>query len=432
MTGSQVILQGPRRRRGVNEPLRRRLGLWRSLPAGYPMPIGRTLLALLLVASVSLGADTLRTLDGREIVGDVVSITDKEIVIRSQGKEQTVPTLQVLQLDVGPAGKLAAGTKYTDVELTDGSVLHCSQLTLRGKEAQMTLLGGQAVKVPLEVVASFLNEAQDENLQKQWKEFVAKKRASDLLVVQRDGELTSFKGTFGEADDEGKQIQFDLDSKGTFRGVDLVKVQGIIFVRPVDPNLPSTICTAYDSSNNAVAASAVAVTPAGYTVTSPSGAKIEYPKKLLSRFDYNTGKLRYLSDMTPVKEVVTSTQGDPEAPRKDKNLDGGPLRLGKTVYFKGLAVHAYTLLEYQLDGEYREFKCWLGVDELVGGSEGQTIVKFEGDGKVLFETAVTRKDPPREVKFNIKDVQKMRIVVSSAELLDLGKHVNLADAKISK
>src|SRR5262245_48337360 len=139
------------------------------------MPIGRTLLALFLVGSVSFGAETLRTLDGREVVGDVISINAKEIVIRSQGKEQTVPTPLVLQLDVGPAGKLA-GAKYIDVELTDGSLLHCAQFSLRGKEAQMTLLSGQVVKVPLEVVAPFLNDAQDEKLQKQWKEQLAKKR----------------------------------------------------------------------------------------------------------------------------------------------------------------------------------------------------------------------------------------------------------------
>jgi hypothetical protein len=339
----------------------------------------------------------------------------------------------VLQLDVGPAGKPAAG-KFIDVELTDGSILHCGQLSLQGKQAQMTLLGGQVVKVPLAVVSAFLNDAQDEKLQTQWKEQLAKKRTSDLLLVVSDGELTAIKGTMGDADAEGKSIDFDLDSKGNFRPVPLTKLQGIAFVRPVDPNLPSTVCTVHDSANNAVAAASVTVTPEGFTVTSPSGAKIDYTKKLVARLDYNTGKLRYLSDMTPTKEVVTSTLGDEamNQPRKDRNLNGDPLRLGRQSYFKGLALHAYTLLEYQLDGEYREFRCVLGVDEQVGGSEGPTLVKFEGDGKVLFETPVLRKDAPKEVKFNIKDVQKLRIVVSSGELLDLGKHVDLADAKISK
>lgn len=402
------------------------------------MPLGRSLVAVLLLASTGLGAEVVRTLDGREITGDLVSITEKEIVVRSQGKDTTVPVAQVLQVDAGPAGKLA-GTKYVDVELTDGSLLHCSAFGLKDKDALLTLVSGQEVKVPQEVVASYISNAQDDNIQKQWKEIVGRKPkpTSDLVVVYRENELVTLPGTVGKADADGKEILFQPRSMGDFKSIPLSGVHGIIFLRPLDPNLPSTVCTIHDSSTNVVAANAVAVTPTGYTVTTPAGAKIEYTKKLVSRFDYNTGKLRYLSDMKPAKQVVTSTQGDPEPPRPDRNLDGGTLRLGQASYIKGLSVHAYTMLEYDLEGEYREFKCVLGVDGTVGGSEGPTMVKIEAvgaDGKnqELFNAAVGRKDPPKDLRFNVKDMQKLRIVVSSPELLDLGKHVDLADAKITK
>jgi hypothetical protein len=395
------------------------------------MPIGRSLLVLAILASVGLRAETVRTLDGKEIVGDVVSITDKEIVVRSEGKEVTVPVLQVLLIDIGAAGKLP--TKYIDVELTDATLLHCSQVSLRGKDAILTLTSGQEVKIPQTIIASYIGDAQDEKLQKQWKEIASRKRSGDFLVVKTaNDELTTLNGTFGDSDAEGKEIQFDHKNTGTYKPIELAKIQGIAFYRPLDPDLPSTACFVHDSSLNAIAAASVTVTPNGFTVTTPAKAKIEYTKKLLARIDYNTGKLRYLSDMKPTKSLVSSTQGDPEAPRSDKNLDGGPLRLGKLSYPKGLSIHAYTQLEYQLDGEYREFKCVLGVDATVGGSQGPTLVKIEADNKELFSGPVTPKDDPKELRFNIKDVQKLKITVSSGELLDLGKHVNLADAKISK
>ena len=41
----------------------------------------------------------------------------------------------MLQLDFGPAGKAPAGP-YADVELTDGSLLHCHAFAIKGKEVE--------------------------------------------------------------------------------------------------------------------------------------------------------------------------------------------------------------------------------------------------------------------------------------------------------
>jgi hypothetical protein len=45
---------------------------------------------------------------------------------------------------------------------------------------------------------------------------------------------------------------------------------------------------------------------------------------------------------------------------------------------------------------------------------------------------VTRKEKPFEKTLNVKDVQKLTIIVASPDLLDLGRHVDLADARVSK
>jgi hypothetical protein len=398
------------------------------------MPVGRTLVALLVLASVGLGAETLKKLDGTTVTGEVVGISDKEVVLRADGSDKTVPVEQVLQIDLGQAGKVAAA-KYSDVELTDGSLLHCTQVALKGNQAHLTLTTGQQVQAPLDGIAYIVNDAQDAKVMQEWKELLAKKRSSDLLARRKDGELITLKGTFGEADKDGKEIQFDLNSEGSPRPVPIEKLHGLAFLRKLDPNAPPVRCTLLDTQAGVVKASSISVTADGFAVTTPTGVKVQYAKALVSRLDYSRGKLTYLSDLDPVKVIQTSTTGEPEPYRRDKNLDGSPgLRPGKNKRFdKGLAVHAYTLLEYQLDGEYREFSCWLGIDEQVGGSEGPVVVKIEGDGKEIFAQTLTRKDDlPVEVRKNIKDVQRLRITVSSGELLDLGKHVDLADAKVSK
>src|SRR4051794_27800457 len=106
------------------------------------------LLALFLVSSAGWTAE-LRTLKGEALKGDVVSIDTKEIVFAKGVEKITVPLLQVLQIDYAPLGKLASDARYTDVELTDGTLFHCRSWAVKGKQVELTSLSGQTIQVPL-------------------------------------------------------------------------------------------------------------------------------------------------------------------------------------------------------------------------------------------------------------------------------------------
>src|SRR5262249_11003508 len=110
--------------------------------ARFSMRVCRTLLALVLIASFGRSAE-LQTLKGEKMTGEVVSISDKEVVFDKGTEKVTVPILQVLHIDYNPPGKLPANSEYSDVELTDGTLFHCSKVTLKGKNVEVTLLSGQ-------------------------------------------------------------------------------------------------------------------------------------------------------------------------------------------------------------------------------------------------------------------------------------------------
>jgi NPCBM/NEW2 domain-containing protein len=408
------------------------------------MPTGRTVAALLLIASAGLRpaiAADLRPLQGDTVKGEVVSLNAREVVIHGDGKDVTTPVEQVLQIDFGSAPK-PLPAKYIDVELADGSLLHCGQVVLRGKQVEADLVGGQKLQFPLDAVGYILNDAQDARWQRQWKELLGKKHNSDVLASVRDGEPVTLNGTFGNADAEGQTIAFDLNSQGRPRDIKVEKIHGLLFFRQPDPKAPPVLCKLSDTSADLVMVSDVAATPDGFTVTTPVGVKIDYPRALLVRLDFSKGKLTYLSDLDPAKVVYASTEDRPEPYRRDKNLDNGDLKLANAdkaqgacprgTVPKGLAVHAYTALEYDLGGDYREFTTWLGVDQDVGSAGGATKVEVQGDGKELFTGTVAPADAPVHVTCNVKDVRRLRIIVSSPDLLDLGRHVDLADAKVSK
>src|SRR5262249_23553681 len=160
-----------------------------------------------------------------------------------------------------------------------------------------------------------------------------------------------------------------------------------------------------------------------------------YTPEILCRIDYSPGNLAYLSELEPSKVVETSTEERVEHYRRDLNLDNQPLRLKGQTYPRGLALHSYTELEYDLKGEFLEFKAVAGIDDAVPGIDAPVALLIEADGVKLLEATFSRKDKERArpISVNVKDRQKLRIVVSPAgDLLDLGKHLNLCDAKVTK
>jgi hypothetical protein len=395
------------------------------------MPVRGAFLALLLGALAAHAAE-LQTLKGEKLTGDVVRITDKEIVLTRGGKEVRTPVAGVLHLDF-PNAKVRLEDKYADVELTDGTLLHCKEFVLKGKQAVLRTLAGQEVKIPLSGIANVLTNAQDEKLRKDWSERVARKRRRDVVAVLREGVVNPLEGTLGEGNEEGTHVEFTLG--GSKRQIPLEKVHGLIFLRELDPAAPPVLCKLTDTYHDLVMVSGIDATPAGLTVTTPAGARISYAGNLVTRLDYSTDKVAYLSQLEPVKVDQPDEQDHPfDRYRRDRNLDNQPLRLGGQEHALGLALHAHTELEYNLNGDYREFKALAGIDESVSGRDGPVVLIIEGDGKALYTKTFTRKNDkkPTPVALNIKDVQKLRIVVTSGDGYDLGRHLDLVEAKVSK
>jgi hypothetical protein len=393
------------------------------------MPVRGVLVAFFLAALAAPAAE-LHTLKGEKVTGDVVRITDKEVVLRADGKEVVTPAVGVLYVDYPGHMPVRPEDKYADVELTDGTLLHCKEVLLKGKQIEMKTLAGQEVKLPLTGVANILNNAQDEKYCKDWTERLAKKRLKDVLAVLNEGVVNPLEGTLGEGNEAGTAIEFSL--AGGKREVPLERVHGLIFLREIDPNAAAVLFKLTDVHRDLVMVSAVTQTATGLSVTTPAGARIEYANDLLVKLDYSSDKVAFLSRLDPVRVVQPDSPFDQY--RRDRNLDNGPMKLGTEVYPLGLALHATTELEYDLKGDYREFKATAGIDYSVGGHDGPVVLKIEGDGKELYTRTFSRKadKTPVPITLNIKDVQRLRLIVASGDGNDLGRHLHLGNAKVSK
>src|SRR6266704_2389365 len=188
------------------------------------------LLILLLFGSVAW-ADELRTLGGKTVTGTMTRISDAEIVLKTDTGDVATPLAQVLAVDL-KAGAGVGLVKYTDLRLVDDTVLHCKSVTVKRKDVEALLPSGLTVKLPLASVVALNNDAGNKELKKKWDELARPKLKRDRLIILRDDELNLLEGVLGEADAEGKTIQFKRDGADAAVPVLLEKAYGLVFWRP--------------------------------------------------------------------------------------------------------------------------------------------------------------------------------------------------------
>ncbi|MGE3807316.1 MAG: NPCBM/NEW2 domain-containing protein [Gemmataceae bacterium] len=378
----------------------------------------------------------LTTIDGKTVQGELVNVTPTEVLLKTTKMgEVATPNDKVLDLDM--QRNSAAPKNYLEVELVDGTVLKCSDFQVKQKEVEVKLTSGQQIKLPLASIVYMVRDAHDSDLYKKFREFVSGQGSRDIFVANSAGTLQPLEGTLRSSAMNDK-IHFTTQT-GSEVDLPLERVHGLVFLRKREAVSEKTLFKLHDTARNVLVVEKSEKTAAGFKVTTVCGAVAEFPLDQLAKLDFNKGQLTYLSnirenDFMPklLKVVEKSSLGGVDHYRRDKNLDGGKIRLQNKPYDKGLSMHAYTELVYEIGGDFKEFKAVMGIDDQVGG-DSHVKVTVEGDDQELFSAELSRQDRKTiPIAINITGKKKLRIVVRSVNLIDLGDHVTLAEARLTK
>ncbi len=136
----------------------------------------------------------------------------------------------------------------------------------------------------------------------------------------------------------------------------------------------------------------------------------------------------YLSDLEPLAEV--QGWGSLIA---DRNIGGGPLKMGDKTYSKGLGMHADGDAEYELLEKYERFTAEVGVDANNGKPEARVTFEVFGDDRRLWESGpMTVADRPRPIDVDVTDVRVLRLHVGASDDGIDHDHGNWGDARISQ
>lgn len=139
----------------------------------------------------------------------------------------------------------------------------------------------------------------------------------------------------------------------------------------------------------------------------------------------------YLSELATVDGY--NGYGPVEADRAvggDNAFDGGGLTIGNQSFSKGLGTHANSELVYDLNGEYNQFKSYVGLHDYRSGS-----VNFQvwGDNSLLFDSGIMRKgDPAKFVNISIAGVDRLTLKALDAGDGKSNDHANWGEAQIIK
>jgi hypothetical protein len=397
----------------------------------------RILPLVLLIVPLAHAAE-LATLDNKKATGEIAGFTADGVKFKSGGMEQVYEYTKLESITIIPnAGDPGLGAKGIEVELIDGTLFHCSDFRIKNKTAIITLAAktgpGRIVEFPASNILYMIRDISDPKINQAFRNLLLKRGRVDMWIIKGTDTLDAVEGTFGDGDDKGEIITFQIRDRPK-NPIQFTTLYGAIF-SPSDVKVAQTVCKVIDADKNVLNAKAISLTStSGVLIETTTGVKVEYPAlNAIAKFDFSAGAMRYLSAMSPTKVDMTSADGlPPEVYRRDRSLDNDSIRIDKVPYTRGLAIHSRTVLTYDLAGQYKIFSALAGIDDCVEGENEVTLtISSNLNAKPLFKEVFKKgQTKSKLLNLNVLNVKELTITVESNFLV--GGQLDLADARVLK
>ena len=363
-------------------------------------------------------------LAGQKLSGALVALDERGATLSGEKGPIQVAAADLLEVRFPTKATTATPRSASLVRLVNGSRLTCRSLAATPRQARLKTAHLGDLVLSADEVAAIRFGALDAKVRSSWEELQGRSIKRDRLVIRKDNVLDHLDGIVGEISET--VVKFLLD--GEELSVPRKNVFGVIFFRKVVAKTP-IVCRASFRGGDSLLLADVSLKENTWKATMVGGKMIVLPLERLERLDYSASRVSYLSAMTP-RDVEYKPYFDVTWKyRRDRNLDGGPLRIDGKRFARGLALHSKTRLVYLLGGRYRRFQALMGIDHLVGG-RGDVHVTIRGDRKVLLEADVKGADKPRLINLDVTKLREIEIVVDYGADLDIADHLDLADAKL--
>lgn len=160
-----------------------------------------------------------------------------------------------------------------------------------------------------------------------------------------------------------------------------------------------------------------------HVVLDRKGQQVERRMRLdrIRRIDVIGGRWQWLTRVRPTTAENTPLLDLHWPHRIDRNVLGGPIKIGGRTFERGIGVHSRSRLVYRLDEGSRRFVCGYGLDD-ESGPLADVDVKILLDGKVAHRATGVRADGRvRRVSIELNGARQVELLV------DFGKNGHVQD-----
>ena len=396
-------------------------------------------LALLCLSLSPLGADpTIVTLEGETIRAEAISIEGRTLTIAG-GRTFDLARLKRIDHDRPPSSATPLEAPFR-IDLAGGDQLYGK---IEGSEAELAdlHLSGVTFKktsIPFNRIEQLIHRSHPDRspLPPRPADLI-----SDRIYMARETEARSIDGVVKSFTSDGARIYWDTAGKHIRLKFEVLR--GIRFHVEPGPEAPSGVIARFllvDGSRITGIDPILESDSYRFTLLE-GGGSITISASSVARVDLTSDLLLFLSDLDPVESLPYDFTGSRSLfpPVSDRTVLGEPIRLldpsigQEKTHEKGLGVHAYSSLTYDLRRRYRRFRALVGLDPHAPFDPGSVVFRIWGDDRLLHETPILVADSvPLPLEIDVEGVKFLRLEVDFGPDLDMGDHAVWAGAVVLK
>ena len=252
-----------------------------------------------------------------------------------------------------------------------------------------------------------------------------------VVVAQKSGKWLGVEGVLKSIG--AKTLTFSW--KDTDREINIATVRAVFLASTGAPKTEKFrgVLTLRDGSSVRFASLTYAKSQFGVTLAGPGAAEMKMPADKIAAVKFVSDRVMNLGDLKPKSVKEHGLLDTTMKWRTNRSVGGSPITLGGRKFSRGLGLHSFCELTYDLDAQYKALIAVVGIDDLIRPG-GDASLSFIGDGKeIIAPLRITGKGKPHSVRVPLAGVKIFIIRVDyGKDSLDVGDHVDLAGARLIK
>lgn len=367
--------------------------------------------------------------DGTRGIGRLTAIDERGELALLVGEKRTTHKLAEVVRWGTPA---AAASRAVVIRLADGSQLVAEPTALAGDRLKTTSLVWGEVELPRSMIRAV---AYDLRTLRDLEAAVGLPATTNRLRLQNGDELAGNVTAWND-----KQIEITLGPRKTTLKTEDVALVTLAGTRAATVAAGVRAMVGVDDGSRLITEQ-LTVDDKSLRATLAGKVSLQTSARRLRLVQPVGGRVTYLSDLTPTsyKHVPFLSLEWPLA--IDRSVAGGPLRVAKQEYWKGLGMHSPARATYVLAKPYRQLQAEVAIDDHAAGTGSVT-----GRGSVTFRVFVDTGDgqwqpryvspiirggaAPTPIQVDLTGAKRISLLVDFADRGDELDHADWLDARL--